>query len=84
MAARVPGVEGEIWQIKFVDQMRHAPAMLMAAMEKKECAARFVRLRRPPPIEQLHPVMGGEGEFVMGAGQRAFPKKKRAEEPALD
>ena len=48
MAARVPGIEGEVGQVELVDEMGHAPAMLMAAV----------------PVEQLDAVVGGKRSFL--------------------
>jgi hypothetical protein len=36
MTACVPSIEIEIGQIEFVDQMRHAPTVLVAAMKKHD------------------------------------------------
>ena len=38
IAARIPGVEGMVGHGQFVDQMRHAAAMLVAAMEQQDRA----------------------------------------------
>jgi hypothetical protein len=61
VAARIPCVEGVIGHVEFVDQMRHARAVLVAAMEQHDGATRLARARRPEAVEQFSTVMGGEG-----------------------
>lgn len=64
VAARVPGIEGVARHGELVDQMRHAAAMLVAAMEEKDGALGLVTHRRPVAIEDLGAVMGPEGPLL--------------------
>ena len=67
MAARVPGIESMVGHGQFVDQMRHAAAMLMAAMEQKDRAFGRRPYRRPVAVKNLGAVMALEGALVRHA-----------------
>src|SRR5262249_29055421 len=51
--ARVPRVEVELRQIELVDQVGHAPGVLVTAMKERDRAARRSLRRRPMPVEKL-------------------------------
>ncbi len=58
VAARIPGEDGEVRQVEFVGQMRHAAGMLVAAVEQQDGALGRARDRGPIAIEQLDAVVG--------------------------
>ena len=51
VATGIPGIELEIGQVELVDQMRHAAAVLVPAMEQQDRAARRTGRHRPAAIE---------------------------------
>jgi hypothetical protein len=58
VAACIPGIKGEIIKAEFIDQMRNAPAMFVAAMQQDDHAFRAGRGGGPDAIEQRCTVMG--------------------------
>jgi hypothetical protein len=63
VASRIPGVEGVIRHCEFVDQMSHAAAMFMAAMEENDGTLGVAGGGGPVAVEQFGPIMGLEGAF---------------------
>ena len=63
--ARGPGVEAG--QVEFVDQVRHARAVLVPAVEDHDRAARGAVGRRPAAIEEVDAVVGAEGRLAQRA-----------------
>ncbi|MGC5075273.1 hypothetical protein, partial [Escherichia coli] len=61
------GIEIEIGEAEFIDQMLHAPAVLVAAMEHDDSAATLRAGGRPAAIEQGLAVVGGELVFLAGS-----------------
>ena len=60
VAAGIPGVEVEIGQVEFVDQVGHAPAVFVAAVEEDDGAASLRRDGGPAPVEEVGTVAAGE------------------------
>jgi hypothetical protein len=61
--ARVPGIEHMVGQIQLVDEVGHAAAVLVAAVEQDHGASGPFARRRPAAVEQVDPVVGGELAF---------------------
>jgi hypothetical protein len=68
MAAGIPGVEVEIRQVEFIDQMGHAPAVFVAAMEEQYGTPAIARGGRPAAIEQGLAIGGREMVFFCDSG----------------
>src|SRR5439155_26719313 len=64
VAARVPGEEIKFGQHELFDEVRHAPRVLVAAVEEHDRAACAAAHRRPMPVEELDPVMRAERALV--------------------
>jgi hypothetical protein len=67
VAARVPGEEVEVGQVQFVDQVRHARAVLVAAVEQQDGAAPCAAGGGPVAVEQRFAVVRLEMVFVRNA-----------------
>ena len=66
MAARIPGEEVEVGEVQFIDEMRVASGMLVAAMEHDDGAASRP-CGWPVAIEEVDVVVGAEGVFLSDA-----------------
>src|SRR5690606_23979151 len=81
-AAGVPGEDVEARQVQFVGQVRHAPGVLVAAVEQHQGAARLAAVgRRPVAVEEFQAVVAGKGAFLVIA-HREIPVSMKTQFPA--
>ena len=70
VAARVPGEDRKIRQIELVGEVRHAAAVLVAAVEQHHGTLRCRRSRRPEPVEELGSVGRAKAPFFNAPQER--------------
>ncbi len=70
MTARVPCEEIEVGEPELVDEVRHAPRVLVTAMKQHDRAARGAFGRRPVAIEEVDAIVRAEHALLRAAHER--------------